>query len=485
MSLLKTIAAKARFALFRALGGAAARVEPRDDLGHMTRQFEQGELVWRAFVDAGAALRRAGRFDEADAMVARGLAVFPDDRTLLYEHALSAHAAGRYALAVTRWEAALAAAPDNAMCHAGVAANLRETGAIERAATVIAAALRRFSDDLTVTTEAARVADIRLRFEESLPLWRRAAEATSPAPEWIQGEAHALLRLGRFDEAQRVLDRARPRFPDAPGLLAVEALLASERGDWPSAIALWSDYTDRFPEDGNGSEQLGRARERCGTAPPVAVVDRNARRNLLLGFESLGDGCEFGHVQRRAGAEPEGLLRWNDVALDGLLSALGAGFAGLGEPANTSLVVRPNRELIVEDRRWGLGLHTFRYVGEEDHGVLLQRMCGPIAQLRDKLLLDLAAAEKIFVFRSSGLDADRLEALHGALRAYGPVRLLDVQPAAPTAPTSFQGAAGELVEVGEGRWVGFLERLGFEAGGAWDVAYEDWLSVCSKAMRLA
>lgn len=485
MSLVRSFAAKARFALFRALGGAAARVEPRDDPGHMTRQFDRGELVWRAFVDAGSALRRAGRFDEADAMVARGLAVFPGDRTLLYEHAFSAHAAGRYALAVTRWEAALAAAPDLAMCHAGVAANLRETGAIERAASVVAGALRRFPDDLTVMTEAARVADMRLRFEESLPLWRRAAEAADPAPEWMQGEAHALLRLGRLDEAQRVLDRARPRFPDAPGLLAVEALLALERGDWRKAVALWSDYTGRFPEDANGREQLGRARERQRTSPPAAVSDETEQRHLLLGFESLGDGCEFGHVQSRYGAEPEGLLRWNDVGFDGLLSALGARFAGLGEPANTSLVVMPDRELVIVDRRWGLGLHTFRYDDEEDHGALLQRMCGRIARARDKLLVDLAAAEKIFVFRSSGLDADRLEALHGALRTYGPVRLLDVQPAAPTAPTSFQGAAGELVEVGEGRWVGFLERLGVEAGGAWDVAYEDWLSVCRKAVRLA
>ena len=103
-----------------------------------------------------------------------------------------------------------------------------------------------------------------------------------------------------------------------------------------------------------------------------------------------------------------------------------------------------------------------------------------MTSLRDRLLADLATADKIFVFRSSGLEADRLEALHRALRAHGPVRLLDVRPAAPTAPSAVQGAAGEVVEVGEGLWVGFLERLGGQAGATWDVAYEDWIDICRK-----
>ena len=454
----------------------------------MARQFEHGELVWRAFVDAGSALRRTGRFDEADAMIERGLAMYPGDRALLYEHAFSAHEAGRYAVAIARWEAALAAAPDLAMCHAGVAANLRETGDRARATTVIATALARFPHDLTVITEAARIADMRLRFDESLPLWRRAAEAPNPAPEWIGGEAHALLRLGRFDAAQDVLDRARSRFPNAPGLMAVEGLLASERGDWSRAVALWSDYLRRFPADGTGATQLEQALngQRSAALPTTgAAVADDATRRLLLGFESLGDGCEFGQVQRFYGAEPRGLLRWNDVAVDSLIAALDARFAGLGEPANTQLVVGPDHEFLVTDRRWGLALHTFRFQGDGEHASLLARACIDIAALRDLLLADLAAAEKIFVFRSSGLDADRLEALHRALRAHGPVRLLDVQPAAPTAPTSFQGAAGEVVEVEKGRFVGFLERLGVQkGGGAWDVAYEDWTSVCAKASKL-
>ena len=97
----------------------------------------------------------------------------------------------------------------------------------------------------------------------------------------------------------------------------------------------------------------------------------------------------------------------------------------------------------------------------------------------------MAAAEKIFVYRSEGLDGDRLEALHRALRMFGPVRLLNVQPAAPTAPTLFQGRAGDLLKVDDDRYVAFLERLGLQEGGAWDIAFDDWIDVCRKAAALA
>ena len=107
-------------------------------------------------------------------------------------------------------------------------------------------------------------------------------------------------------------------------------------------------------------------------------------------------------------------------------------------------------------------------------------MCKRVAYLRDKLLADLAAAEKIFVYRSPGLDADRLEALHRALATFGPIQLLNVQPAAPTAPTTFQGRAGEIIEVAPRRYVGFLERLGVTDMKTWDIAYDDWIAICRK-----
>ena len=472
-------------------------LEPGDP-AHLASQLERGQIVWRAFVDAGIALRRCGRFEEADRMLERGLGAFPDDRTLLYEHAMSAHNSGRYTLAITRWEHALRIAPDIAMCFCGLAANLRETGQLDRAQTIIDEAERRFPEDLVVVSEAARIADARGLDDVALGHWARAVVSSNPTPDWFQGQAQALLRLGRLPEADAALKAGLERFPNSQGLMAVEGQLASTRADWPKAIAIWSAYRRRFPNDEVGQDQFDLAIQasdpdfpdnEAGGAARVSPLDHaecDELRRLLLQFESIGENCEFGTVQRRFAAEPTGLLRWSNVLLDKLIPALDQRFAGLGEEENTELTLRSSGDFVVEDRRWGLAMH-FRASGKKaDRDALLARTCRRLSQLKEKFIADLQAAEKVFVYRSEGLDGDRLETLHRSLRAFGPVRLLNIQPAAPTAPTVFQGRAGDLIKVDDGRYVGFLEKLGgSNDGSAWDIAFDDWIAVCRKAVAVA
>ena len=54
-------------------------------------------------------------------------------------------------------------------------------------------------------------------------------------------------------------------------------------------------------------------------------------RELVVHFESLGDNCELGLVQRRAGVEPLGLLRFAGVPLRNLVRGLNARFANIAE----------------------------------------------------------------------------------------------------------------------------------------------------------
>lgn len=60
---------------------------------------------------------------------------------------------------------------------------------------------------------------------------------------------------------------------------------------------------------------------------------------FMLGFESLGDNCEFGLVQRRCGAEPLGLLRFSNIELGPLLRGLVAEFDELGARENLELTL--------------------------------------------------------------------------------------------------------------------------------------------------
>ena len=262
-------------------------------------------------------------------------------------------------------------------------------------------------------------------------------------------------------------------------LLSVRGILHSTREDWPASVAFWTEFQARFPDSQTGWEHLGRALHNRALAQvddlavaeslaiarepvKIEVVADTAAKALLLGFESIGDSCEFGLVQRRYGAEPLSLLRWNSVSLGQLISALAADLEGLGDPNHTDLVTIPNGEFMVRDRRWGFDMHTWLFAGQADPDALYPKMCRRVAFLRDKFIADLRAAEKIVVFRSAGMEDAAFDALHGALRRFGSVRLLVVQPARAS---NAKCVPGDVVEVAEGRYLGVIGRLGLREDG--------------------
>ena len=67
------------------------------------------------------------------------------------------------------------------------------------------------------------------------------------------------------------------------------------------------------------------------------MADSLADRDLVLRFESLGDNCELGLVQRAAGVEPLGLLRFADSSLDRLVRLLDARADGIAEPSKVAV----------------------------------------------------------------------------------------------------------------------------------------------------
>jgi hypothetical protein len=221
---------------------------------------------------------------------------------------------------------------------------------------------------------------------------------------------------------------------------------------------------------------------------PPSVRRTLSTREVMDCFVSLGDNCELGLAQRWANTEPVDLLRFaifQDDA-ENLLKATTAGiehgFAGLGDAASLICAlegVSPRREYVVRETRWKLLAHTNIHEGEIDPQTL-HRMQVKSWQLKQrKLLMDMEAARRIFVWKSNAEPPEaEIRALLAALRQYGPNRLLWVVAADPDHP------AGSVENAGDGLLKGYIVRF---------APYEDatlldpdaWHSLCRNALAAA
>jgi hypothetical protein len=205
--------------------------------------------------------------------------------------------------------------------------------------------------------------------------------------------------------------------------------------------------------------------------------------DLVGQFESLGDNCEFGFVQRHHGIEPGGLLRWAASTLDGLLVALDRRFAGIFDFAD----LVPHTVNMVRDEKYAIAFHTemrsqpvdgdlrfeltgdeLRKIHEEEHA--------KIAYLGAKLIETLRAGTRILVYkRNAGLSLHEIARLKDAIDAYGPNRLLCVVPESADLP------AGAVADVYAGTKLAAIEQLA-PYHHVEMALYESWTAVCRTAL---
>lgn len=170
------------------------------------------------------------------------------------------------------------------------------------------------------------------------------------------------------------------------------------------------------------------------TAISPSQTQPDPMAELLDGFESLGgidDQGEFAYVQRAAGLDPNGLLRWAELDEPTLIDLLEEHFEGVGERANVSVGLREGSdEWWSGDMRHGLVIRSGIKVAAVPLTRMTPRMRRRMRFLRERLLDDLAGDERIFVFRAARAAAPDavLDRLSLAIRRHGPAHLLYVCP---------------------------------------------------------
>ncbi len=205
--------------------------------------------------------------------------------------------------------------------------------------------------------------------------------------------------------------------------------------------------------------------------------DRISDRDLALQFESLGDNCELGLVQRKVGAEPLGLFRFAGAPLRHVLRAMDARFAGMADPEYIRLQPE-NGEFMVRLTKYDFIYHADVKIGEADPETVHRQQVRTVGFLVGKLVADLEAAEKIVVFRQNEpLSAIDLVDLRLALAKFGPNTLLWVTEACAGHPP------GSVDVIDHRFMVGYVPRLAARENVP-DFDFTPWMTVLRRAWTL-
>jgi hypothetical protein len=234
---------------------------------------------------------------------------------------------------------------------------------------------------------------------------------------------------------------------------------------WNKYLHLVEPLMDIFP--------YGAAARRKTKAADVALMGL---------FQSLGDNCEFGLVQRQLGAEPLGLFRYAHTMIDGLIAALESRFVALESPENIEVKYckYPNGdfEYITSVPQYQFNSHSGLQSNTMNDDKLRGKEIKRLNFLARKLIEEAETGTKIFVYKSNApIVEQRIEDLHRAIGRYGPAWLLWVTPATADWP------AGRVEEVSERLLRGAIERFApYESAG--DFSLQGWRTICRNAYDL-
>jgi hypothetical protein len=221
--------------------------------------------------------------------------------------------------------------------------------------------------------------------------------------------------------------------------------------------------------------------------PHIELMEWVSRRTgmtlpeLAASFESIGDNCEFGLVQRRCDTEPLGLLRFSGSFSNDVVRGIEQEFDGIGEPADiTPRLEGPEgrREFMIYEGKYGLVYHTFVYEGERTVELMRRQEATRLKFLRRKFVDELDAGEKIFVFKHGAIVSEsEVLPLFMALNRRQPNTLLWVVPEQPGRPS------GTVEVLMNGLLKGYIDRFA-PNDNAHDFSFEAWVRLCVHAWSL-
>ena len=428
------------------------------------------------------ALREAKQLDEAEASLAVASQRLPYSVALLSERAKLASARGDWAQAIEAWEAVRAQTPASPQAVAGIADVLLRQKKYEEAETFLFPEIHRFPDRPDIGISYAQIANRRRMWSEAVVRWGSLETRFPDNAVMLGGMAEALWATKDLQALMPVLDRLLVRDPDNVTAAILYARLELRQNRPADALARLTAADARWPRNSGIMATLNDARmhalvvadEEVNVGAPAHVPARTdkaaASDNLFEQFESLGNGCEFGLLQRKFGAEPLGLLRWGSITPRGLINMLERRFEGVGDVAHTS--IKPDGDnYVLSDHQYEMGMQTFIATSTKAADTLLPKLCNRLRYLARELMENMEEADRILVYKIVGQMTEQdVQRLWRAVGNYGKNALLLVKLADAEHP------AGSIEIMEDGLMIGAIDHYSNT-----DMSVDDWTHVCQAA----
>lgn len=435
-------------------------------------------------------LRELGRETEAFALLREGAARLPGSSMIAMDLARIPQDRQEWSFALEAWREAQGRFPNEPAVSVGLGRCLFEAGKSAEAREVLEQARARFADDLGAAVAEAELCRRLKDFPRALELWGGVRQRFPGNPAGFTGTAHTLRDAGRFEQAAQIIEDALERFPDHLELQMQLALTLGSTGQWPKAVAIWESLRLRYPnrhllmrrahqireEARRDQPELFKDAQAASFAEPEAAEPTDTLASVFKRFQSLGVDCEFGLVQRIFGADAPSLLRWSNIYPENLVRLLDSRLEGVGEPRFTTIrLAMPENEFVTEDARFAMLGHTFTAPTTITMESFYAEQCRRMQWLKGKLLHDLAAGRKIFVYKLPELAEEQALAIYEALRRHcGHVALLAVRRSDDAHPAgTVERRAGNL-------FVAWLEHFSLV-----DVSVTGWVGICRKVLEQA
>jgi len=288
---------------------------------------------------------------------------------------------------------------------------------------------------------------------------------------FIEKKAAVCIRLSHPDSA-RPIDFPEFHINDDRRLsFAYEALVIEEIDEREEDLVLSlrnARFSDRYP----GQWQAASSPEARAYAPMSF--------DFLNCFQSAGNDCEFGFVQRQLGLEPLGLLRFASISIDDLTRALKSRFSEIGNPDRLDIFVphdEPEHDYLGHDRGCEIIYHTRlspQSVSAED---LRQKEVIRLKRLAVKFLEDIQGGRHIFVVKyKNPPEPVQLARLVAAFHRIAPATIFWVQE---SADPRMAGTARWLIP---GVIAGYVDRI--DTTPLKNISFDSWVSASRAAYLL-